>query len=93
MFKVVAVFAVVVDGIERLLGDEGRDVLVALFGCGGHIGLAWLCGRHGGRVRGVDAEVEARWQRKRRDRLSERELERRAAEAAKEPDRPPGRPH
>lgn len=52
MLKIIAVFACLVDGIEGLLGDEGRDVLVAFLGCGRDVGLAWLSGRHCGCVCG-----------------------------------------
>ena len=50
VLEVVVLAAGLVDGVKGLFGDEGRDIFVALFGRGGHIGLFRLRWRHSGDV-------------------------------------------
>ena len=48
MLKVIGGGGVIIN-IERLLGDEGRDIFIAFFGSGRHIGgFAWGHGRREG---------------------------------------------
>jgi hypothetical protein len=42
VLEVVVLAACLVDGVKGLFGDEGRDLFVALFGRGRHVGLLRL---------------------------------------------------